>query len=362
MSKPLIFCYYLPQFHKVKENDEWWGEGFTEWVHVKKAKPLFDNHYQPVVPLEDNYYDLENKETVIWQTNLMKKYGVDGMAYYHYWFNGDLLLEKPAENLLKWKDIDQKFIFVWANHSWYKNDNGHKIILKEQTYGDESDWKRHYRYLVEFFKDDRYIKVNNCPALEIYKPFDIYNYKEMLEYWDSLAKEDGFSGIYVINNISKISEKTKDLPGDAVVFRQPDIAMSEYRNKHFIRRIIHGVAKKIGIKSVEKIRYNNYSEIERNIENKMIDNTNISSCFCVACGWDNTPRHKYLGKVLSQFDPIIFEKNLYALYELSVRKHSVFLFINAWNEWAEGMMMEPTEKYEYQLLEKVKKVVDENNR
>ena len=104
-------AYYLPQFHRVKENDEWWGEGFTEWTNVRNGKPLFKNHYQPHIPLGEDYYSLENKETVKWQTEISQKYDIYGFAYYHYWFEGKLLLEKPAENLIEWKDINQNSSF-----------------------------------------------------------------------------------------------------------------------------------------------------------------------------------------------------------------------------------------------------------
>ena len=128
-----IFATFLPQFHSIPENDEWWGRGFTEWNNVRKMRPLFRGHKQPVHPLNNNYYDLLEKNTVIWQTELMNEYGIDGLMYYHYWFNGKMLLEKPAENLLRWKDIDQPFFFCWANHSWIKKSENQ--ILIEMKYG-----------------------------------------------------------------------------------------------------------------------------------------------------------------------------------------------------------------------------------
>ena len=153
-----IISMYLPQFHRVKENDEWWGEGFTEWTAAKQAHPLFENHYQPHIPLNQNYYDLLDKKTMQWQADLMKKYGIDGQCIYHYWFkNGRQILERPAENLLHWTDIDMPFFFCWANESWARTwshlrnrtpwstelepkqkagDNG---VLLEQQYGEEKE-------------------------------------------------------------------------------------------------------------------------------------------------------------------------------------------------------------------------------
>ena len=136
----------MPQFHEIPENNEWWGDGFTEWINVKKAQPLFKGHLQPKHPLNNNYYDLMSKKTVEWQTSLMHKYGIYGMIYYHYYFCGRMLLEKPAENLLRWKEIDQPFFFCWANHTWNRSWKGSKEVLLEQTYGDETDWKRHFDY------------------------------------------------------------------------------------------------------------------------------------------------------------------------------------------------------------------------
>src|ERR1035437_7404382 len=121
-------AYFLPQFHEIPENNMWWGPGFTEWTNLKRARPLFEGH-SIIEPLNDNYYNLLEKDTVIWQTELAKKYSLYGFCYYHYWFKGKKLLEKPAENLLKWNDIDQKFMFMWANHDWTRSWVGGKEIL-----------------------------------------------------------------------------------------------------------------------------------------------------------------------------------------------------------------------------------------
>ena len=182
-----VISMYLPQFHRTKENDEWWGEGFTEWTTVKSAEKFHQSQYQPRVPLNCNYYSLLEKSTMIWQADLMKQYGVDGQCFYHYWFkDGRQILEKPAQNLLQWKEIDIPFCFCWANESWARTwsrigdknpwanifereeRNGSGILL-EQKYGEEEQWKRHFEYLLPFFKDERYIKIENRPVFLIYK-------------------------------------------------------------------------------------------------------------------------------------------------------------------------------------------------
>ena len=142
------FAFYLPQFHEIEDNNRWWGKGFTEWTHVRQARPLYKGHIQPIKPFNNNYYNLLEKQTVEWQNDLMHKYKIDGLIYYHYYFCGKTLLEKPAENLLKWKEIDQPFFFCWANHTWYKAKNKTRKALIEQQYGNEKDWANHFSYLL----------------------------------------------------------------------------------------------------------------------------------------------------------------------------------------------------------------------
>ena len=179
-----VLALYLPQYHCFKENDEWWGKGFTEWTNTKKAKPLYRNHYQPKEPLNDNYYDLSNVDVMINQAKLAKKYGVSGFVYYHYWFNGKKLMEKPLELMRKNKGVDMNYCLSWANEPWTRSWDGKaKEILIDQCYGDKSDWTKHYNYLSNFFSDDRYIKIDNKPVLFIYRINSIENHDEMISLW-----------------------------------------------------------------------------------------------------------------------------------------------------------------------------------
>lgn len=169
-----VVALYLPQFHKVPENEAWWGKDFTDWVSTKNGFPVYKDHYQPHIPLNKNYYDLLDKNTMQWQSELMRKYQIDGFCFYHYWFNDDKqMLEKPAQNLLKWDDIDMPFCFCWANMSWARSwakmkdadfwinedeittaEYG-KALLIEQTYGEKANWEKHFNYLLKFFMDSR---------------------------------------------------------------------------------------------------------------------------------------------------------------------------------------------------------------
>ena len=190
---PKLIAHYLPQFHRIPENDAWWGEGFTEWTSVKAARPLFEGHRQPRKPLNDYYYDLSDVETLRWQSHLAKQYGIYGFSFYHYWFkDGKRVLEKPAEMLLQDKSINLNFCFNWANQTWartwskfvvdsqnvwagtlerkrHTNEKNQGILL-EQKYGEKEAWQEHIRYLIPFFQDERYIKIDSRPVFIIFQP------------------------------------------------------------------------------------------------------------------------------------------------------------------------------------------------
>lgn len=353
-----ILAMYLPQFHRVPENDKWWGEGFTEWTAVKGAKKLFTGHYQPRIPLNNFYYDLLDYNTMVWQTKLMKKYYVDGACFYHYWFeNGKRILEKPAENLLKWTDIDMPFCFCWANETWSrtwknlpngnvwssiyeKKGNAAEGILLRQCYGREREWEEHFQYLLTFFKDERYIKLNGKPVFMIWKPSLIYSIGSMTRYFIKRAKENGLTGLYIIgvedSNLSSV---------DAYCIRQPAEAFSRYNQKNKYNEY--------GIK-----RYP-YSTIWENVLNKKIRNDKKAYLFGIV-DYDDTPRMgKEKGHLIEDASPDTFYKYFKKLYQKSLYLNNDFVFLNAWNEWGEGMYLEPDEKNKFGYLEAIRKVVIE---
>ena len=191
-----IITFYLPQFHTIPENDNWWGEGFTEWTNVRKAQPLFPGHDQPRIPL-DGEYNLLDDNVKIRQAEQAKAHGVYGFCYYHYWFkNGRQLLEKPAEQMLLNPEVDIPFCFSWANENWSKNwDGGNREVIMEQDYGGKEDWEKHFQYLLPFFRDERYITVDGKPLFVIYKPDQIIDLYQMTIYWRKRAVEEGFPGL-----------------------------------------------------------------------------------------------------------------------------------------------------------------------
>lgn len=354
------FAFYLPQFHETEENNEWWGKGFTEWTNVKKAAPLFKGHNQPVKPLNNNYYNLLDKETVEWQTDLMKKYNIDGLIYYHYYFCGKLLLEKPAENLLKWKDINQPFFFCWGNHTWNRAWKGSREVLIEQRYGDEKEWEKHFNYLLPFFKDERYEKRNNKPLFMIYNAI-FPEKKQLFDYFDKKCRENGFDGLCLIEtyqynvNKKRMEEFSRDMCKETefMFFREASVAKEIYLNKfsylplRIIRKVLRTLNKYKLCSYVQT--YSGNALYKHMIYSEPTAENIIRGLFFE---WDNTPRHGSRGYIITP--P---RKKLFFQF-MDMLKEEEYVFINAWNEWAEGMMLEPTEHNKYKYLEWVKEWTD----
>lgn len=338
-----IFAYYLPQFHQIPENDEWWGEGFTEWTNCQNAKPLFKGHNQPQRPLDENYYDLLNYDTVKWQVNLAKAYGIDGFVYYHYYFQGDMLLEKPAENFLKWKDLQHSFYFCWANHSWYKSIDGCKKLLKEQTYGNQNDWENHFRYLLPFFKDSRYKKIGNKPVFMCFLPH-FKEKRKMLNKFNEWCMNAGFNGLYYIEGTMLM------VPSKFIFHKKTDaFVLREFNHSKYIFDYLN-FKKKVSYYSInnseKKIAVYNGNDFFDIMIKNFIQYKKIIHTVCFE--WDNTPRHKENGYIVTPPD-----KDKVFQY-LNLLKDEKMLIVNAWNEWAEGMVLEPTEQKGYRYLEWLK--------
>lgn len=351
-----IIAYYLPQYHEITENNMWWGKGFTEWTNVKKAKPLYKTHIQPKIPLNNNYYDLTNKETLKWQIELAKKYKVDIFCFYHYWFEGKLLLEKPAELLLNDENLQQEFFFCWANHSWKKTWNGLNEILMKQEYGDEDKWELHFNYLKKFFVDERYLKIDNRPVFMIFNPKDIEQLDKMINYFDKKCKELNFSGIYIIESVNSIKsiEKVSKL-SKGQTLREPLCGL-EYRN--IFEKILHKLKskfKKNYLYFIPKYDYKKIMKYSLKISKRYVTSNTYPGVFTE---WDNTPRHHRRGYVIKNESKEDFKTYLLEQKKIMKNKKCEYIFINAWNEWAEGMYLEPDEKNGYKYLEIIKEVVE----
>ena len=361
-----VIAFYLPQFHSIPENDKWWGEGFTEWTNVRKSKPQFIGHNQPEIPYNNNYYNLLDERVQVQQSEMAIKYGINAFCYYHYWFEGKLLLEKPMENMINNENVKIPFCICWANETWARTwDGKEEDILIKQNYNENKEaWKKHFDYLVKFFKDDRYLKHNGMPILLIYKPHLIQDRMEMLNYWRKLAKDAGFLGLYIGYQNPTAFEHNMEKSGfDFGVEFEPLYTMKEIENntKGIGRKISYSLKNPrwfingIKTKLFNKPRIYNYDSIWRKIlRRKPICNNIIPGAFT---SWDNTPRKGNASIVFYGSTPEKFKK----YFENQVRRakevyNSEYIFINAWNEWAEGAHLEPDEVNGYGYLEAVKEV------
>lgn len=354
-NKPKIMALYLPAFHRIKENDEWWGEGFTEWDNVKKGKPLYKGHVQPQKPLNNIYYDLSLKEDIKKQADLANDYGVSGFVFYHYWFNGRKLLEKPAEIILENDDINMEYSFCWANEPWARTwDGKNHDVLMPQEYGNREDWINHIKYLIEFFKDKRYTKIDNKPVFYIYSPGQIPNFDEMIECWNKELKENGLEELYLVEYICTRNPDAVSKYSSAVMEFEP-----MYTNRFRISNIQK--LKRVIRKKLKIIDFSNYDYLW----NKILSNNRtygkreiFKGCFCA---WDNSPRKGKNSMIVRKSSPEKFE---FYLDKLVKNKRKMcernIIVINAWNEWGEGAMLEPTEENGFAYLEAIKKVSDNN--
>lgn len=363
---PKLIAFYLPQYHSIPENDMWWGEGFTEWTNLRKAKPLYYRHYQPRIPFQNNYYDLLRPETRRWQADLAKKNGIYGFCYYHYWFNGKQLLEKPFNAVLQSGEPDLPFCLCWANEPWTRSwDGKEQDILMPQEYGGHEDWERHFSYLLPAFKDKRYIKVNDQPLFIIYRTGNIPCCDEMVELWNKLAIKNGFSGIHLVEMFNTFQNRSFCKYSKAVLEFEPLYTMA-FDKSNWLKR-----KRKLFFK-FKKTKFGslfipsnfpdtiNYDEIWRRIIKRKHQIFEKAIYLGAFTDWDNTPRKGFRGISLKSASPQKFKKYLEKQF---IRAQNIvdceFIFINAWNEWTEGTYLEPDQKYGHAYLQAIKDVVQQ---
>ncbi len=373
MNKEIkIIPLYLPQFHTIPENDEWWGKDFTEWVNVKGAKPLFEGHNQPRVPLNDNYYDLSDIETLKWQCKIAKEHGIYGFCMYHYWFNGKLLLEKPMEMLLAHPEIDIRYCISWANHDWtdgWKASDRAPRVLIAHNFNDEQDWVNHFNYMLPFFKDPRYMREDNKPIMVIYIPNLIKKLDKMLALWTQMAIDAGLEGLtYIYQSASS----SFDNSWNHSLFKYGVEMHPGYVNMYFnkknkgifpkLMKYSREIKRLLGIKRsllVEKKKTEvtrcDYDETWQNILKIKLGERNMIPCAFV--DWDNTPRHSIRGSVYEGATPEKFRKYFAQLVENTKKYYDTdMIFVFAWNEWAEGGYLEPDTKNGWGYLEAIKEI------
>lgn len=346
-----ILAFYLPQFHEIPENNKWWGKGFTDWTNVKKAKPLVDGQYQPREPLNDNYYDLSDIEVMKWQSKIAQDHGIHGFCYYHYWFNGKKLLEKPLENMLKDKEVAIPFCFSWANEPWARTWDGRDTdVLMPQEYGNEKEWKEHFNYLLQFFNDERYIKEDNKPMMVIYKTMHIPRVEEMCEYWNKLAKENGFDGIYFVETLGGVQDKPCLNISKAAIEFEPNLTMANH-DWSFFKKVFNKLRRIFN----NGLSIFNYDSIWNEVFKRDVNRFDKELFLGGFIDWDNTPRKRFNGVVFKGSTPDKFEN--YISNQIIRSNINGYIFINAWNEWAEGTYLEPDKKIGFKYLEAIKKAL-----
>ena len=355
--RPIAF--YLPQYHPVPENDQWWGKGFTEWTNVARAKPLFRDHYQPQVPADLGFYDLRLPETRAAQAEYAARYGIYGFCYYYYWFSGRKILERPIEEVLKTGEPQFPFLICWANENWTRRWDGLEAdVLLKQEYT-EADDEALIKTLLPFFRDPRYIRVDGKPVFVLYKHFLMPDPARSAGKWREVARQHGLE-LYLCHMVFGYAPEHRFLVDgfDAVIDFEP-FGVRRSEETPAKGGLLARIARRLKNDPLRKLPVKEYRSMfealasTKNFEFKIYPS--------VVPGWDNSPRRpkapllilkdsspeyfgEWLGKVVDDFQPYSDEENL--------------VFINAWNEWAEGNHLEPCMRWGTQYLEAVKKVME----
>lgn len=367
-KKARIIAFYLPQFHPIKENDEWWGKGFTEWTNVGKAKPLFRGHYQPRVPADLGYYDLRLPIIREQQAEMAREAGIEGFCYWHYWFgNGRTLLKEIFEEVLSSGKPDFPFCLGWANHSWSRrtwNSNAQytqDVDLMKQEYPGEEDIIMHFNDVLPAFKDSRYITVDGKPLFVIYEPLSIPNPKHFFTIWNDLAVKNGLKGVHFVAFSKVWIEKSKEplqYGFDGIAHSNQWHAEYKVYGGKFVARVISNLNQKYP-KYFPALRVK-YKKI---IKHLIVDIDKEDNIYPVIIPqWDRSPRSAKRGVIYHESTPSLFYKHV--CDAVDIVKDKIFdhrlIFLRSWNEWAESNYVEPDLRYGHGYLDAIKKAVSED--
>ena len=368
MSKPRLIAFYLPQFHPFKENDEWWGKGFTEWTNVGKAKPMFRGHVQPKVPRDLGYYDLRVPETRDEQARMAKYAGIEGFCYWHYWFgNGKRLMERPFNEVLLSGKPDFPFCLGWANHSWYaKNWNTSDVrgkadqLLIRQNYGGIEDYIMHFETMLPAFLDKRYMTVDKRPIFLIWQPESIPDLLEFKSTWNELARKNGIdNGFYFIGFAygRKHIDMIKNLTLDAICV---DYMYEAFLDKsNFFNIFKRKVLKFFKIPRPLKLDYSKYVNYFERVYGTEKENT----IPCVVSNFDHSPRSRGEACVLVNQTPKQYVDFLNTVIHMQKEKGSTdidnLVFVKSWNEWGEGNYLEPDLEFKDEYVQLMHKQFNE---
>lgn len=340
-DKPVanLIAFYLTQFHPTPENDRWWGKGFTEWTNVTKASPLFKNHYQPHLPSDFGFYDLRVRETRRDQIMLAKKYGVDGFCYHYYWFSGKRILNLPLDDMFADPESDMPFCLCWANENWTRRwDAADHEVLITQQYLPEDDLN-FIKSLVPFFNDPRYIKLDGRPFLIVYRPQHLPDARKSVNIWREHCRLIGLGEIHVCAALTHGNEDYSQFGFDSGVEFPP------HNLKH------SNVNEAIGFFEPFKGNVMQYATIAQSFLNRTYSSTRVFKT--VFPSWDNTARTGNRSLVVLNGTPDNYEYWLSATIDLAQKSNTSdrLVFINAWNEWAEGCHLEPDRQFGHGFLQ-----------
>jgi lipopolysaccharide biosynthesis protein/ubiquinone/menaquinone biosynthesis C-methylase UbiE len=342
-----VLAYYLPQFYPIPENDLWHGKGFTEWSNVRRTNPLFYGHYQQRIPHDDiGYYSLVTTDVLRQQSSWMKQAGVYGQVFYHYWFSGKLILEQPTQMLLQDTSIDMPFCFCWANENWTRKwDGNENEILLQQNYSAD-DAAEFIRYLIPFFKDARYIRIENRPVLFIYRPSSIPDFSIYQMVWQKVCEQNDIPTPYVVAVLTRGATSPQTFGMDAGVER----VLHDWTNGYVknIKDTLHRYWDVNG----SVLDYNEVADFYINQPAKN-DFTYFRS---IIPSWDNTPRYGSEAYIIHNSTPKKFQQWLEHLVSDSEQRLPAdrrFVLVNAWNEWAESASLDPDKQFGYAYLNSI---------
>ena len=358
MTDPRLIAFHLPQFHPIPENDRWWEPGFTEWHNVTRARPLFGGHYQPHLPADLGFYDLRLPEARAAQADLARRYGVGGFCYYHYWFNGRRVLERPVDDMLASGEPDFPFCLCWANENWTRAWDGRdRELLLEQRY-DAADDVAHIRAVLPAMADGRYIRFDDRPVFLVYRAARLPEPVATTDRWRREAERAGLPGLYLMR-VQSFPDEYGDptaIGFDAAVEFQPRwpvvtpcrVARRRFWHRHVLRTAEPGFRDHFVA---------DYGCVARGAAALPWPDYPWARCACPS--WDNTARRKSAGLILSDATPAAYGRWLADVRGQAVARagspagprHPPLVFVNAWNEWAEGNHLEPCQRWGHQWLE-----------
>jgi hypothetical protein len=347
-----LIAFYLPQFHPIPENDAWWGAGFTEWTNVRRAVPLYRGHHQPRRPGELGYYDLRDDDVRHRQAALARAHGVHGFCYYYYWFSGRRLLEHPLDRLLADRALDFPFCVCWANENWSRRwDGSEEDVLIAQQYRPE-DPERFIRDLAPVLQDPRYITVDGAPLLLVYRPSILPNVRKTVATWRATAASLGMPRLHLCAMQSALYTSGLDDGFDAMVeFPPHSIVIGEITDR--VPDLVPDFAGKI-FSYADVVRYST----------ALTSGVRLPIYRGLMTAWDNTARRGLRSHIFDGATPELYEVWLRRLIAYTRRHHqgdARLLFVNAWNEWAEGAYLEPDEAFGREYLEATRRAMSDGN-